>query len=122
MKASADTAPDRRWSGRWRLVRQPDGLYARFCGVVDAFTDVAMDHDAAMACCIDENGCEENEAEHRLFGAYRDAALWDSGVPGSGLDRWRESLAAVLDSHGADWARRHLVDVGFDGWPLPEGA
>lgn len=50
----------------WRIVRQPDGLYARFSEVVDDFTDVGMTRDEAYELCRESLGISGSESKIQM--------------------------------------------------------
>jgi hypothetical protein len=105
----------------WIVVKQPDGRFARFSGVVDAFTDAGLDRWEAVECLVGDWRIRPDVAEHRVRAAVLDSG--DAfGSVGSGLDRWRAALTALVASHGEEWARGHLEDIGFGEWPLPAPA
>lgn len=50
----------------WRIVKQPDGRYARWSDIVDGFTHVDMDRDEAIEVAhqhITKNAVEEAQAK-----------------------------------------------------------
>jgi hypothetical protein len=77
----------------WRIVKQPDGLYARFADPVDHFTAYNMTRDEALQECI-EVGCSTAEAEVKLEGADEDITM--SG----GKGRWADSVETIRVIHG----------------------
>jgi hypothetical protein len=81
-----------------RIVRQPNGLFARFSDVVDHFTNMNLTEDQAIESCL-ENGCSRQEAEDKLDRATRDLKPF-STAEGSGLDRWNHCLGIIERVHG----------------------
>jgi hypothetical protein len=78
----------------WRIVKQPNGLYARFADPVDHFTHYNMNREEAIRTCIEEYDCSTAEAESKLGRADEDVN-WD-GTKG----RWKESLETIRMIHG----------------------
>ena len=77
----------------WRIVKQPNGLYARFSDVVDNFTDFGMTRDEAIECCIDcPGGMGRDEAEQKVARAEESTA---SG-------RWDEAFRIIKEIHGQE--------------------
>ena len=44
----------------WRIVKQPNGLYARFSDVVDDFTHYDMTEEEAVDLCLDYLGRQDS--------------------------------------------------------------
>lgn len=73
----------------WRIVQQPNGLYARFSDVVDNFTDCNMTIEEATELCIGEYRMSPDEAKRKVLRAVE-----------AGLSRWYEALKQVSAVHG----------------------
>jgi hypothetical protein len=56
----------------WRIVKQPNGLYARFSDPVDHFTEYDMQRDEALWTCRNEYGCSVEEALKKVENADND--------------------------------------------------
>lgn len=79
----------------WRIVKQPNGLLARFSDVVDHFTDVDMTIDEAIDVCAEKMG-------------RQDAALKvQRGIDDPG--RWADAIESIRVVHGDDAADRVLA-------------
>lgn len=83
-----------------RIVKQPNGLFARFSEVVDHFTHMNLTHDDVRAICLD-SGCTKDEAEDKLVRAIHDLKPY-SMTEGSGLDRWSHCLGIIERVHGKE--------------------
>jgi hypothetical protein len=70
----------------WRMVKQPDGMYARFADPVDHFTHFNMTLAEALRYCQDELGLAEG---------MRKVVNADSE-----LGRWADSLDTIELIHG----------------------
>jgi hypothetical protein len=79
----------------WRIVQQPNGKYARFSEIVDAFTMYDMTMDGALVCCI-QQGCSNREAIDKV----------QRGMD-AGRARFREALRIIARVHG----RRRMRDL-----------
>lgn len=75
----------------WRIVKQPNGRYARWSDVVDNFTDINMSRSEALEVCRQQPGMGTREAEAQVGKADRDEIAGKLSS-GSGLDRWNEAL------------------------------
>jgi hypothetical protein len=84
----------------WRIVKQPNGLLARFSDVVDHFTHLNLGEDDALTVCM-EYGCSRHEAQAKVDAGIRDLKPW-TVTPGNGLERWGHCLGAVERVHGQD--------------------
>jgi len=47
----------------WRIVKQPNGLLAKFSDIVDTFTNLNMTEEEALACCRET--CGEDAAKKK---------------------------------------------------------
>lgn len=84
----------------WRIVKQPNGCYARFSDVVDDFTHMNMTREEALDVCLHEGG--DALAENKLKNADEDQVLLGT-VPKDapkGLHRWHHSLEKIRIIHG----------------------
>lgn len=87
----------------WRIVKQPNGLLARFSEVVDDFTHVNMTCEEAVILCKKE-GCTPIEAALKvtrgLDDVLEDEDAGDGETRGDGLARWRDALDDIQGVHG----------------------
>ena len=95
----------------WRIVKQPNGLYARFADPVDHFTAYNMTNDEAIAECID-HGCSTAEAEDKVKRADEDNTMF------GGKGRWAESINTITLLHGPEEAAKVIAEFG--GLTLPQ--
>jgi len=72
----------------WRIVKQPNGKYARFSDPVDNFTHYAMTREEAVQYCQDEIGLKAGETK----------VLRADEEPG----RWQDSLETIEAIHGVE--------------------
>lgn len=83
----------------WRIVKQPNGLYARFSDIVDHFTHYNMDRETAIKQCKQEPGMGEAEARDKVAGADIDD-VWGRVERVDGLNCWLASLKTIERVHG----------------------
>jgi hypothetical protein len=76
----------------WRIVKQPNGLYARFSDVVDDFTDYDMSLSEAKTLCMMDFDMSDADASEKV---------WSADV---NKDRFDESIATISSVHGHDKA------------------
>ncbi len=84
------------------VVRQPNGLYARFTTTVDDFTDYNLTAAEVIALYV-KSGYRQQGAEQKLMrGKYDEPASFE--VKDSGrhdwLDRYRAALLTIYRRHG----------------------
>ena len=77
----------------WRMVKQPNGLFARFSDIVDDFTHMNLSEIDAREVCKQE-GCGQLEVEKKMTAAKEDHIPWTT-TPGSGLSRWKDCLKTI---------------------------
>jgi hypothetical protein len=82
----------------WRIVRQPNGLLARFSDVVDNFTDMNMSEVEAYELCRESMGIED--AREKVRAGVEDWKPWTHRVKGDGLSRWADCLNSIKVIHG----------------------
>ena len=92
----------------WRIVQQPNGLYARFSDVVSNFTHLDMTRAEAWQLCAAE-GCTGDERHAKLAAA--DNEIDRQGCANAPLWRWRESLKIIEHVHGAAAVAEFLAEV-----------
>jgi hypothetical protein len=71
----------------WRIVVQPDGLYAWFSTAVDMFTRYDITYHEALEVCLEE------------LGRKYDPEKIQAGID-EGQDRWKSSLLTIHAVHG----------------------
>ena len=95
----------------WRIVRQPNGLLARFSDIVDDFTHMGMTEKEALEVCRER--LDDAGAELKVLAGVQDWEPWEIGKRGSGLDRWNESIKNITSVHGETVsAKRRMVGEG----------
>jgi len=99
----------------WRIVKQPNGLLARFSDIVDDFTNLNMTESEAFECCREYCGIED--AKRKVLAGVQDWKPWTNGVLGSGLDRWNDSIKTIMSVRG-DEAVQHALALDAS----PQGA
>ena len=72
----------------WRIVKQPNGLYARFSEIVDDFTEYDMTKEETISICINQYDCGKQTAEDKIQRAVDN--------PG----RYEEAMDIVEKIHG----------------------
>lgn len=92
----------------WRIVKQPNGLYGRFSDIVDNFTSMNMTEAEALAECQHYLGVVE--AAQKVAAGVRDLKPWTT-EPGSGTDRWDDSIRTIRAMHG-DETVAEIVALG----------
>lgn len=84
----------------WRIVKQPNGMYARFSDVVDSFTHVNLSKDGAIDICMSVPCFMSiHTAEGKVNGADTDD-VWGKIERDDGLNRWRDSIETIKIIHG----------------------
>jgi hypothetical protein len=73
----------------WQIVKQPNGMYARFCEIASDFTVYGMTREDAVLLCR-EAGLGETEAEQNVRWAERSPK------------RYAEAMQTIATAHGAD--------------------
>lgn len=74
----------------WRIVKQPDGLYARFSEVVNHFTHSDMTRDEALLVCV-EYGLRYSESQSKVQRADDEP------------NRYNEAVQIIKDIHNEPW-------------------
>lgn len=88
----------------WKIVKQPNGLLARFSDIVDSFTDGNMNEHEAYRLCRQKLGI--NAAKRKVRAGLEDWLPWTIEQPSKdGLTRWRDSIETVEFIHGAKEAQ-----------------
>lgn len=71
----------------WRIVKQPNGLFASFSDIVDDFVEMNMNEDEAVDYCREFHDLSELEAREKVNRGIKDLKPY-STKEGSGTDRW----------------------------------
>lgn len=82
----------------WRIVKQPNGMLARFSDIVDNFTDLNLTEAEALELC--EVYAFPLEAERRVKAGIEDWKPWQDDKKGDGLSRWKDCLDTIQVIHG----------------------
>lgn len=98
----------------WRMVKQPNGLLARFSDIVDDFTHLNMTENEAIQVCMTEHGMSEEAAKAKVRGGVEDWRPWTQGTPGTGHDRWDDAIETIKDIHGIATVQERLKAVGIE--------
>lgn len=91
----------------WRIVKQPNGLLARFSDVVDDFTHYDMTVEEAVELCRAEMGLRD--AVEKVERGLRDEPIppfIEASGRGDGLDRFRAAITTIRTIHGARKAKQ----------------
>ena len=96
----------------WRIVKQPNGLLARFSDVVDDFTDGNMNEREAYRLCRGELGIDASKRKVRA--GIEDHLPYTCTPSEDGLYRWRESIETVRSIHGEERARETVLALNLD--------
>jgi hypothetical protein len=89
----------------WRIVKQPNGLYARFSTVVDNFTDFGMTREEALECSV-KWLTEAARIEHEAAQKVERADL--------SPERWEAELKTIREAHGQKTLDEFLAAVAED--------
>jgi len=82
----------------WRIVKQPNGLYARFSDIVDDFTHMNLTEKQVITCCK-KQGLGSCESADKLHAGKEDFIPWTT-TPGSGSSRWDDCIETIKNCHG----------------------
>ena len=95
----------------WRIVKQPNGLYARFSDVVDSFTHMNMKEAQAFEVCLLESDGDEVVAKRKFLAGMEDWMPWTCKPSADGLSRWRDSLGTIGMRHGESALNTILTEL-----------
>jgi hypothetical protein len=94
------------------IVKQPNGLYARFSSIVDDFTDLNLSKRQAYRLCRQTMGIAQ--AQDAISAANSDSVVLYPGeeMPEAqaGLRRWQRCLNTIRIIHGERVANTRAVD------------
>jgi hypothetical protein len=93
----------------WQFVKQPNGLFARFSGIVDSFTHVNLSEAQAIDLCEEDHGMSLSSAQLKVLSAVDDIKPWTK-EKGSGHDRWESAIEMIRLVSGED-ALQELMKV-----------
>lgn len=92
----------------FRIVRQPNGLFARFSDTDRNFTRYNMNAEEAEQYCRNDGLSAHAASAEVLLGA-EDRDPDQPGRIGSGLDRWEAALRIIEVAHGDLEARKAAI-------------
>lgn len=95
-----------------RLVKQPNGLFARYSDIVDDFTHMNMDEVQAVRAMMD-NGWTQIDAQAALERAKADLDRNNQPYNQGGLGRWNAELPIIKALHGEKGLAEVLAIDGF---------
>lgn len=92
-----------------RIVKQPNGLWARFSTVVDSFTHMNMNDKEAREALVAGpfKRTSKEEVEKSMERAARDD-VDGKAQKDDGLNRWRDSLVDIEHQHGKKEVERFI--------------
>lgn len=98
----------------WRIVRQPNGLLARFSDVCDNFTHYDMDEEEAVQVCIDVGDMGPMGAKEKVAAGVEDHEPWTHGPSDDPekLSRWKDCLHTIKNIHGEDEFKKTMTEIG----------
>lgn len=87
----------------WRIVKQPNGKFARWTDMLSQFTHMNFSETEILNLCLQE--CDAQDALNKIGMAKADVvdpALSPIRIQPAhdGLDRWREALYLIEVAHG----------------------
>ena len=82
----------------WRVVKQPNGLFAIFSEVVDNFLVFGMTEQEAVSYCIEK--CGSVGGKFKFQAGVDDLSY--TLQKGSGVDRWLDCLYIIGNLHGEE--------------------
>jgi len=90
----------------WMIVKQPNGLLARFSSVLDNFTHLDMSEAEALETCLEYMG--RRDAPEAVAAGVNDLDRYNLQPIGDadGLGRWKKAISAVTAVHGQEAADR----------------
>ena len=98
----------------WRIVRQPNGLLARFSDVVDNFTHLNMTELEAVELCSNLYNMSMPDAMQKVLAGVEDWEPWTNGeTKGDGTWRWKHDIATVETIHGEEAVQELLALCGL---------
>ena len=95
----------------WRIVKQPNGLLARFSDIVDNYTHINMTQEEAIALCVDTQDMGKESAIKKVQAGIEDHKPWTLNVIGSGHDRWDDCNEAIIRVHGQKEMDKILTEI-----------
>jgi hypothetical protein len=102
----------------WRIVKQPNGLFARFSDVVDDFTDYDLTEAQAWELCIGYGGVDlTDEKLANAKSDLPDPRRKSRPTNSDGLNRWRECIEIIRSVHGSAEANNREAIIGTEARP-----
>jgi imidazolonepropionase-like amidohydrolase len=93
------------------IVKQPNGLLARFSTIVDDFTHYGMTRAEALAVCRVDMGIADAEAKVARGEADDMEGMGGDNPSPDGLNRWRDCVNTIRICHGAPAARQRVREI-----------
>lgn len=84
----------------WRIVQQPNKLFARFSEVVDDFTDGDMTNEEVINLCMTEHGLSQSKATAKVQDALDNP------------QRWEDAMRIIRSVHGEERSTKVLQEIG----------
>ena len=91
----------------WRIVKQPNGLLARFSDIVDDFTHTDMTYEEALALCLPLG---HESAVRKVQAGVDDLRPW-TNERGSGTERWAHCMEIIRALNSNDFDDGGTQDV-----------
>lgn len=95
----------------WRIVKQPNGLLARFSEVVDDFTHYDMTEAEAVEVCQEDMGRADAEAKVRRGINDEPHPFMNERDATDGLGRFRDAIETIRTIHGDELADERLREL-----------
>jgi len=64
----------------WQIVKQPNGLFARWSNIVDTLTHTNCDFDGMVALCMEWYDMSISEATDKVNRAKQNPARWENCI------------------------------------------
>jgi hypothetical protein len=100
----------------WRIVKQPNGLLARFSDIVDDFTHYNLTVKQAVKVCQDQS-MGEAEAKQKVQNGVLDLKPWGTKPSEDGLSRWRDCLDTIKSVHGTKAMKKRVKECSTNLTP-----
>lgn len=84
----------------WRIVKQPNGLFARFSEIVDDFTDFDMNEEGVIELCKTEYHMDNKGSQGKLQRAIDNPQRWDEAI---------KTIEAIHDIDVANERRKMIL-------------
>jgi len=90
-----------------RIIKQPNGLLARFSDIVDNFTHYDMTPEEAIEVILEDY---RGTAVDKVQRGMDDIIPWGT-MPGHGLSRWEDCIESIRIVHGKKKARGIVTEL-----------